>query len=284
MHDHQLKPSLNGCQLWSECEVIAKGMGDIYSEWARVYDFFFPDRSDEVAFWARLAEARSQRLLDLMCGTAEVSLGLARKGYLVTGFDLSPAMLAVAAERLTAAADYPARNVSLAQGDACAIAAADNSFDFAIVGGNGSFNHLDADEADAVLRELARVLRPDGSLGMELMNPGLLKEVYPTRAFGPLRPTPPGVLVEKVSHNRFDRTEGLFHIRQVTRTQVGGREGEFEVSFALHVRQPAEVRTMLKRAGFGNVRFFGDYALGAFDRWSADMLVVAHRTCTAPVP
>lgn len=258
-------------------------MADIYSEWAQIYDYFYPDRSDEVAFWARLAEGSGQRLLDLMCGTAEVSLELARRGYRVTGIDLSPAMLAVAAERLAAAADYPARKVSLVQSDAGAVAAADETFDFALVGGNGSFNHLDGDEASAALHELGRVLCQGGVLGMELVNPALLKDVYPIRTFAPLRPTPPGVFVEKTSYNRYDRAKGLFHIRQVTHTRIGERENEFEVSFALHVWQPGEVRAMLETAGFRGVRFFGDYALGAFDRWSADLLVTAKRICAAHV-
>ncbi|MFN2165837.1 MAG: class I SAM-dependent methyltransferase, partial [Anaerolineae bacterium] len=165
-------------------------MGDLYSEWARIYDAYYPDRSDEVKFWAALAGPYGRRLLDLMCGTAEVSLELARCGYQVLGVDLSPAMLAVAAERLAAAADYPARNLSPAQGEASALPVADGTFDFALVGGNGSFNHLPDTGTRAALRELSRVLRPGGGLGMELVNPYLLKEIYPVRTFGPLRPQP----------------------------------------------------------------------------------------------
>ena len=75
-------------------------MHDLYGHWAREYDCFYPDRTKEVAFWARLAGPYGGRVLDLMCGTAEVSLGLARHGYHVFGVDLSAAMLHVAAERL----------------------------------------------------------------------------------------------------------------------------------------------------------------------------------------
>ncbi len=250
-------------------------MNDLYRQWARVYDYFYPDRSAEVAFWTTLAGLNGRRVLDLMCGTAEVSLGLARRGYRVIGIDLSPAMLTVAAERLAAAADYPARNLSLLQGAACAIAAARDSFDFALIGGNGSFNHLDGEDAAAALREVGRVLRPGGVLGMELINPSLLKEVYPQRRFGPFRPTPPGVSVEKTSHNQYDRAAGLLHIRQITRTQIDGHDTEFEVSFALHVCRPDQIGAMLEMAGFRDVCFYGDYELGAFDRRSPDLLVVA---------
>ncbi|NIV29675.1 MAG: methyltransferase domain-containing protein, partial [Anaerolineae bacterium] len=229
-------------------------MGDLYTEWARVYDCYFPDRSSEVEFWAGLGAPYGQHWLDLMCGTAEVSLELARRGYSVLGVDLSPAMLSVAAERLAAAADYPARNLSLAQGEAGSLPAAGGIVDFALVGGNGSFNHLDELQAREALTELRRVLRPGGGLGMELVNPHLLKEVYPVRTFGPLRP-PPGVWVEKESHNHYDQEAGLFHIRQVAQYEIDGERGEYEVDFALRVWKPEQIRAMLEQAGFGNVSY-----------------------------
>ena len=249
-------------------------MGDLYAEWARVYDCYYPDRSSEVEFWAGLGAQFGHRWLDLMCGTAEVSLELARRGYRVLGVDLSPSMLAVAAERLAAAADYPARNLSLAQGEAGALPAARGTIDFALVGGNGSFNHLDEPQARTALGELRRVLHPGGGLGMELVNPHLLKEVYPVRTFGPLRP-PPGVWVEKESHNHYDQAAGLFHIHQVAQYEIDGERGEYEVDFALCVWKPDQIRAMLEEAGFGNVRTYGDYDLQEFDPWSSDLLVVA---------
>ena len=249
-------------------------MSDLYAEWARVYDCYYPDRSSEVQFWAGLGAPYGHQCLDLMCGTAEVSLELARQGYRVLGIDLSPAMLAVGAERLAAAADYPARYLSLAQGEAGALPAADGTVDFALVGGNGSFNHLDEPDARAALGELRRVLRPGGGLGMELVNPHLLKEVYPVRTFGPLRP-PPGVRVEKVSHNHYDQEAGLFHIRQVAQYEIDGQRGEYEVDFSLRVWKPDQIRAMLQEAGFGNVRTYGDYDLQPFDPVSSDLLVVA---------
>ena len=72
--------------------------------------------------------AHGWRVLDLMCGTAEVSLGLARQGLKVLGVDRSPAMLAVGAERLAAAADYLVRSLGLAQGNAYNVPAGDLAF------------------------------------------------------------------------------------------------------------------------------------------------------------
>jgi SAM-dependent methyltransferase len=250
-------------------------MIDLYHHWARTYDYFFGDRTPEVQFWATMAREYGPRLLDAMCGTAEVSLAVARAGCRVVGLDLSPAMLAVATSRLATAADYPARALSLLRADITHIPTTGMTFDFALVGGNGSFNHLDGDAAARALGELRRALRPGGALGMELVNPHLLKEIYRERSFGPFRPTPPGVRVEKRSRNRYDPQAGLFHIHQVTRFEIDGQRGEFEEQFHLHVWMPEQVQAMLRAAGFAPVRFYGDYQRAAFDRWSADLLVVA---------
>jgi ubiquinone/menaquinone biosynthesis C-methylase UbiE len=255
--------------------LFQRDMKDLYASWARVYDYFYPDRSDEVDFWERLASSYGSHVLDLMCGTAEVGLGLARRGHCVLGVDCSGAMLAVGAERLAAAADYPARNLSLALGDACAIPAGDDQFDFALVGGSGSFNHLDDNLASIVLGELARVLRPGGGLGMELLNPYLLKELHPVRTSGPLRPTPPGAWVKKKLFNRSDQEARLLHVCETTEYEIDGVRAKVQESFALRVRVPEEVQALLESAGFWGLRFYGDYQLGSFDQWSADLLVFA---------
>ncbi|MGD9047297.1 MAG: class I SAM-dependent methyltransferase [Anaerolineae bacterium] len=256
---------------------------DLYANWAWVYDYYYPDRTEEADFWAGQAERYGRRVLDLMCGTAEVSLELARRGYRVLGVDLSPAMLAVAGQRLAAAADYPARSLSLVRGDACTLPVASAAFDFALVGGNGSFSHLDDDEALASLREINRLLRPGGGLGLELMNPHLLKEIYPRRTFGPLRPTPPGVVVEKSVANRYNPQAGLFHIEQETHYEIDGQHGECAESFALRVWRPDEIVALLTRAGFGEARLYGSYDLQPFDEWSSDLLVLAQRL-SEPLP
>ncbi len=74
-----------------------------------------------------------RRAVDLLGGMErvvkpEVSLGLARQGLKVLGVDRSPAMLAVGAERLAAAADYLVRSLGLAQGNAYNVPAGDLAF------------------------------------------------------------------------------------------------------------------------------------------------------------
>ena len=75
-----------------------------YEQFAYLYDELMQDAPyDE---WVRFIERQSERygiagrkILDLACGTGELTLKLAQSGYEVTGVDLSEDMLAVAREK-----------------------------------------------------------------------------------------------------------------------------------------------------------------------------------------
>lgn len=249
---------------------------------ARVYDYFHTDRSEEVCFWTEVARPYGQRVLDLMCGTAEVSLGLARRGYRVVGVDHSSGMLAVAAGRLAAAADYPARNLTLAQGDACAVAARQAAFEFAFVGGSGSFNQLDDSQARWALQELSRVLCPGGGLGLELVNAHIVKELQRTRTFGPLRPVPQGVSLQRTTTNWWEGKARSLYIDQTTACEIDGERADYRERFTLYVRGAAEIQAMLEAAGFQDIRLWGSHRFEPLGNWSPDLLVVAGTSRSMP--
>ena len=122
--------------------------------------------------WRRLtAEAVVQpadHVLDACCGTGDLALAAEREGGRVTGLDFSGRML----ER----AHAKSRTVDWVQGDVAAMPFEDASFDAATVG-FGIRNVADLEDA---LRELARVLRPGGRLGiLEITQPrGLLRPFF----------------------------------------------------------------------------------------------------------
>ncbi len=103
----------------------------------------------------------SYRVLDIACGTGDFSLEIARRlpqGGSVTGVDISEGMLAVMLEKV--ALQGLQGKISAIPGDCEALPFPDASFDCATIGfGIRNFEHR-----EAALREILRVLKPQGKL------------------------------------------------------------------------------------------------------------------------
>ena len=101
------------------------------------------------------------RILDVATGTGLVAFGLARRGATVVGLDQSEQMLAGARRRLAA---HPglAGQVTFVRGEAERLPFADREFDAL------TFTYLlrYVDDRAATMRELVRVVRPGGRIGM----------------------------------------------------------------------------------------------------------------------
>jgi len=101
-----------------------------------------------------------QRVLDLACGTATLSLvaAAACPGLELTGLDGDPEMLARARRK----AERAGVRISLDEGMSFALPYADASFDRVLC--SLFFHHLSVPDKERTAREVLRVLRPGGEL------------------------------------------------------------------------------------------------------------------------
>jgi len=109
---------------------------------------------------SRVSAGSDDTVLDVATGTAAVAIELARaKGCDVVGVDQSPEMLAAGRQRVAAAG--LADRIQLVQGTAENLPFGDRTFDAL------TFTYLlrYVDEPALVLKELARVVRPGGTVG-----------------------------------------------------------------------------------------------------------------------
>jgi demethylmenaquinone methyltransferase/2-methoxy-6-polyprenyl-1,4-benzoquinol methylase len=102
-----------------------------------------------------------QRVLDVATGTGLVAFAMARRGCDVIALDQSEDMLAVARRHLHERPELQ-RRVSFVQGEAESLPFGDGEFDAL------TFTYLlrYVDDRAATMRELARVIRPGGRIGM----------------------------------------------------------------------------------------------------------------------
>jgi ubiquinone/menaquinone biosynthesis C-methylase UbiE len=109
----------------------------------------------ESAFLSRLGDVKGKRLLELGCGSGDLTLVFARAGAAVTALDLSPGMVGVAKERVERFA--PGSDVRFHVGAAEHVAAPDDSFDLIV--GKWILHHTDL---SVLTPELSRLLTANG--------------------------------------------------------------------------------------------------------------------------
>ena len=147
-----------------------------YEAFAPFYDTFVAGhRNDEwtamVLDAARAAGLRGNRLLDVACGTGESFMAMLGRGFEVVACDLSPAMVAIAADK---AADRGARVTVQDMRELPRL----GEFDLVWCLGD-SLNYLrDADELEAALTGMRRNLAPDGVVAFDVNTLATFRRVY----------------------------------------------------------------------------------------------------------
>jgi 2-polyprenyl-3-methyl-5-hydroxy-6-metoxy-1,4-benzoquinol methylase len=133
-------------------------------------------------FIARLQLTPGTRVLDVACGTGNLSFPAARAGAIVTGVDIAPNLLATARARALA----KTLTIRFDEGDAEALPYADASFDVVVT----MFGAMFAPQPKLVAAELARVCRPGGRVAMASWTPeGFIGQVF--KVTGKHLPPPP---------------------------------------------------------------------------------------------
>lgn len=208
----------------NEWEEFFDGHAPVYME-----NVFTKNTVAEVDFMIKeLKFSPGIRILDMGCGTGRHSVELAKRGYSVTGVDLSSGMLAQARE----AASKAGVEVKWIHGDATKFKT-DKSFDAAICLCEGAFGLLGKtddplEQGLSILRNINRALKPNSKLMMTVLNglalirkykqedvekgvfdPVALAEVYPMEY-----DTPEGKKSMMVRERGFTSTELKLMFRQ----------------------------------------------------------------------
>jgi ubiquinone/menaquinone biosynthesis C-methylase UbiE len=103
------------------------------------------------------------KVLDVACGNGNAALAAARRFCRVTGLDYVPALLARGRER----ADADGLSIDFIEGDAEALPFSDASFDAAL----STYGVMFAPDQERAARELYRVVRPGGVIGLANWTP-----------------------------------------------------------------------------------------------------------------
>jgi ubiquinone/menaquinone biosynthesis C-methylase UbiE len=160
------------------------------------------------AFMARRAVRPGMRVLDVACGTGNLSIPAARAGADVTGVDIAPNL--VAGARARAEAEH--LTIAFDEGDAEALPYADGSFDLVV----SMFGAMFAPRPERVASELARVVRPGGEVAMANWTPrsfiGEMFKVTARHVPPPAGLTPPVRWGDETTVRERFRAVGIDHV------------------------------------------------------------------------
>ncbi len=213
---------------------------------------------------------KSLTILDVGCGTGRHSIELTRRGYRVTGIDLSEAQLRRAREK----AESEKLDITFLQADARNLDF-EACFDVAIMLCEGGFCLMESDqENEAILNSIAKALKDDALFIFTALN-GLFPLTHSlTEFYGNVDDAGSACL-----ENHFN---AMSMRDSNTTTFTDDDMIEHSVSSTERFYIPAEIQSMLKKLGFSSIECFGA-TLGAFSREKVlssndfEMLVVAQR-------
>ena len=209
------------------------------------------------------------KILDVGCGTGRHAIELTKRGYRVTGIDLSESLLKKAREKAVSQCldieflRYDARNLPFLQ-----------QFDAAIMLCEGAFPLMETDEMNfEILKNVSQSLKPKAKFIFTTLN-GLFPLFHSINDFHQ---------AETVENNAVYLSKGFdlmtFRDYNVTRiTDDSGEVKEMECNERYYV--PSEITWLLKSLGFVRIDILGA-KLGAFSRndklttGDYEMLVIA---------
>ena len=211
------------------------------------------------------------KIIDIGCGTGRHSIELTKRGYEVTGIDLSESQLATAKEKAKA----QNLNIDFQKQDARMLPFK-NEFNLAIMLCEGAFPLMETDEMNyEILKNITKALKDSGKLIFTTLN-GLFPLYHSVEEFCSSTTEEGNATYRK---NTFD----LMTFRDFNITTVEddfGNKKELECNERYYV--PSEITWLLKSLGYKKIDIFGA-KLGAFSRDDQlttedfEMLVIAQK-------
>lgn len=250
-------------------------MTGMYEESADIYDLLHAFRVEDIGFYVDLARKKGSPALELACGTGRVLIPVARSGIRVTGIDITKSMLKVLGKKLGKESVDVRKNAEIVEGNM-----KDHQFGkrFRLVYlPYSSFFVMGSEEdQDKCLKNAYDHLERGGTFAMDTFN---FDPNWPQRVLlhENTVKTERG-LVSKFSMTRREDDRQIMHVQFIYDIVGNGRDLKRIVeSFDLRYALPGQMRRMLKNAGFGKIKMYGDFEKGKFTRDSRTMVFIAEK-------
>jgi len=243
---------------------------DFY-DYPELYDALLPVGA-EVPFYVDLARQQAGSVLELACGTGQLTVPIALEGFPTVGLDSSNSMLDVAKKRASAAG----APVEFLQGDMRGFALG-REFNLIIVARNSLLHLLSTEDQLAALTAVRRHLTRDGVFAFDIFNPNVALLARPAGQRSPVmeeRTTPFGPLSVEAT-NDYDAATQVN--RATWYISTPDRRDAWTVPLALRSIFPQELPLLLSAAGLELTSRFGELDRAPFGARSRVQVCLCRR-------
>jgi SAM-dependent methyltransferase len=248
-------------------------INDIYSVRADTMDYFFPDREDEIDFWADLASEYGNDILHIMCSTGELTAKLAKRGFNLTGLDVTEAMVYEAEDKMNS---EKIETGEIIQDDARYFNLG-KRFDFAFIASSDFHHFTERKEIDNFLAKTYAHLRKGGGLALELLEIPDEDFHRGETKFEPERAPPENMTLWKRNKASYHSDSKTYEITEEIHVEVDDdvKNVEYEILFQLYTKD--KIKEFLEDSGFENIRFLDGSNYSPYLKDVKTWVVVAER-------
>jgi predicted acetyltransferase/SAM-dependent methyltransferase len=215
-----------------------------YAKHAQYWDWGGHDRTAEYEYWSNYAGQYGKNVLTPMCALGETGAYMAKRGFTVTAFDVTPEMIAEGKKRFGRI-----RDLQLFEGDVIDFRFDITPSDFCFCTDFGHIHELEDIEKSLVC--INNHLRDGGCLVIEAGLPCKESVYTPPKTFHPLKQVYPNLKVWKTGDGRSEVETGRHYISQKFYAEdEKGNVESFDHSFYLQSYPRETWLVALKECGF----------------------------------
>ncbi|MBY0353559.1 class I SAM-dependent methyltransferase [Candidatus Babeliales bacterium] len=210
-------------------------------------------------------------VLDLTCGTGSQVFWLAKRGYKVTGSDISPALLAQAREK----AQQEKLDVTLLEGDMRTVKV--GAFDAVITIFN-AVGHLTKADFEKAMQNIHSNLNDGGLYVFDIFNLASMTDQVVDDLTMDAQKTINGIKIHHVQYSKIDRETGrLTSYDSFTLQERSGKPQVLTGEFTLQIYTAQELTEMLARSGFKVLEQCGLDGSTFSDQKTTNILTIAQK-------
>lgn len=239
-----------------------------YKSIAPWYDHIFPASPLQVKFTEQqLSGLSPKKILDVGCGTGNLSLLLAEKGAMVTGIDLDAEMVSRAKNKAIGRAglDFQVRDMLQISHQFEPL-----SLNAVVCYGNTLVHLLRSGDILSFFNQSAGLLKPGGHLLLQIINYDYVLD----EGLDGL-PTIENEHIRFERHYEFREQDEMINFKTLLTVKSSGLT--ITNSVPLHPVRRDFLRMLLQESGFGRIQFFGGFDSAPLTERSMPLIVTAQK-------